>query len=191
MQSNFRRTGALTCATAPRPRNGLAEEQLQRILATDKTSWLDGDSKLFFREPGLTAAQKAPEASPRWATEAVAGATGPAFELHSKPGSNRVIYLDFDGQTITGTAWNTGGKPATVDVTPYDTDGNPNSWSTAEQDVVRDVWARVAEDYAPFDVDVTTQEPTAAAIDRTGSSDQQYGTRVLIDPTTWYQSGCG
>jgi hypothetical protein len=49
----------------------------------------------------------------------------------------------------------------------------------------------VAEDYAPFDVDVTTQEPSAAAIDRSGSADQQYGTRVVVDPGTWYQSGCG
>ncbi|WP_406049791.1 pre-peptidase C-terminal domain-containing protein [Kribbella sp. NBC_00889] len=172
-------------------RNGLAEEQLQRILATDKTSWLDADSKLFFREPGLTAAQKAPEASPRWATEAVAGATGPAFELHSKPGSNRVIYLDFDGHTITGTAWNASKGIDPVNVSAYDTDGDPANYSTAEQDVVREVWARVAEDYSTFDVDVTTQEPPQSAIDRSGASDEQYGTRVLIDPDTWYQSGCG
>ena len=174
-------------------RNGIPAAQLEHILATDKTSWLDRDGKLFYREPvaGPAARRAAAAPSPRWAAKAVAAATGPAFELHSKPGSNRVIYLDFDGHTITGTAWNTGGKPATVNVTAYDTDGNPNSWSTAEQDVVRDVWARVSEDYAPFDVDVTTQEPAAAAITRSGASDQQYGTRVLIDPTTWYQSGCG
>jgi hypothetical protein len=174
-------------------RSGVPAAQLEQILATDKTAWLDRGGRLFYREPVATAAERKTAAapSPRWATRAVAAATGPAFELHSKPGSNRVIYLDFDGQTITGTAWNTNGKPATVNVTPYDTDGNPASYSTAEQDVVRDVWARVAEDYAPFDVDVTTQQPTAAAIDRSGASDQQYGTRVLIDPTTWYQSGCG
>lgn len=174
-------------------RSGVPASQLEQILATDKTAWLDRGGKLFYREPVATAVERKTAAapSPRWATQAVAAATGPAFELHSKPGSNRVIYLDFDGQTITGTAWNTNGKPASVNVTPYDTDGNPTSWSTAEQDVVRDVWARVAEDYAPFDVDVTTQQPTAAAIDRSGASDQQYGTRVLIDPTTWYQSGCG
>ena len=170
-------------------RNGISAAKLQQILATDKTSWLDKDGKLFYREP--VSAKQAAAPSPRWATKAVAAATGPAFELHSKPGSNRVIYLDFDGHTITGTAWNTGGKPSTVNVTPYDTNGNTSTWSTAEQDVVRDVWARIAEDYAPFDVDVTTQAPAQAAITRSGSSDQQYGTRVLIDPTTWYQSGCG
>ncbi|MEU4391091.1 pre-peptidase C-terminal domain-containing protein [Kribbella sp. NPDC023855] len=175
-------------------RNGLGEQQLQRILATDKTSWLDKDGKLFYAEPMASAKQRSASAtakSPKWATTAVAAATGPAFELHSKPGSNRVIYLDFDGHTITGTAWNTNGKPSTVNVTAYDTDGNTANWSTTEQNVVREVWARIAEDYAPFDVDVTTQAPAESAITRSGSTDQQYGTRVLIDPTSWYQSGCG
>jgi hypothetical protein len=171
-------------------RNGIPAAQLQKILATDKTSWLDKDGTLFYREP-VTGTQQTSAASPRWATTAVAAATGPAFELHSKPGSNRVIYLDFDGHTVTGTAWNTNGKPATATVTPYDTNGNTSTWSTAEQDVVHDVWARVAEDYAPFDVDVTTQAPPQDAITRTDAADQKYGTRVLIDPTTWYQTSCG
>lgn len=171
--------------------NRMPAEQLRQILATDKTAWLDADSKLFFREPGLTTTQKAPEASPRWARTAAEGATGPAFELHSKPGSNRVIYLDFGGHTITGTAWNASKGVDPVNVSAYDTDGDPANYSTAEQDVVHEVWARVAEDYSTFDVDVTTQEPPQSAIDRSGASDQQYGTRVLIDPDTWYQSGCG
>src|ERR671915_315007 len=83
--------------------------------------------------------------------DAQQSAPGRAFGLHSKKGSNRVIYLDFDGHPVTGTGWNTDGKPASVKVAPYDTNGNTTTWSTAEQDVVRDVWARVAEDYAPFD----------------------------------------
>ena len=172
-------------------RNGLSEQKLLDTLATDKTSWLDADGRLFFREPTLTAVEKAAEVSPRWATVSVAAGVGPAFELHSKPGSNRVIYLDFDGHSITGTAWNASKGIDPVNVSPYDTDGNPASFSTAEQDVVHEVWARVAEDYAAFDVDVTTQEPSQDAITRTNASDQQYGTRVLIDPDTWYQSGCG
>ena len=36
---------------------------------------------------------------------------------------------------------------------------------------MQDAWQRVAEDYAPFDVDVTTEDPGAAAIDRTGPGD--------------------
>jgi hypothetical protein len=172
-------------------RNGIAELKLQQILATDKTSWLDKDGKLFFKEPVATAKEKAATGSKVSKQTLAAAAAGPAFELHSKAGSNRVIYLDFDGHTITNTAWNTNGKPATVNITAYDTDGNTSTWSAAEQAVVREVWARVSEDYAPFDVDVTTQAPPESAIDRSSSSDQQYGTRVVIDPTTWYQSGCG
>ncbi|MFC0624964.1 M12 family metallo-peptidase [Kribbella deserti] len=191
-------TQGKTALTAVKPRlaelaerNGLAEQKLLGILATDKAAWLDRDGRLFYKEPAATKAEKASEPAPRWAKQAVVAATGPAFQLNSKPGSNRVIYLDFDGHTITGTAWNTNGKPATVNVGAYDTDGNPGVFSTAEQDVVRAVWQRVAEDYSPFDVNVTTQAPAESAITRSGSSDLQYGTRVLIDPGTWYQSGCG
>ncbi|GAA1567216.1 hypothetical protein GCM10009804_24740 [Kribbella hippodromi] len=184
-------TGNPAAAQQPAPSiDQVSADHLRQILATDKTARLDSDGKLFYREPIATPAERRAAPSPRWAKRAVAGATGPAFQLHSKPGSNRVIYLDFDGHTITGTAWNTNGKPASVNVGAYDTDGDPATFSTAEQDVVREVWARVAEDYAPFDVDVTTQEPSAAAIDRSGASDQKYGTRVLIDPGTWYQSDC-
>src|SRR3712207_8665689 len=32
--------------------------------------------------------------------------TGDAFALHSKPGSQRVIFLDFDGSLVSGTGWN-------------------------------------------------------------------------------------
>ena len=46
------------------------------------------------------------------------------------------------------------------------------------------MWQRVAEDYAAFDVDVTTQDPGAPAIDRTNAGDQAYGTRALISADT-------
>ncbi|WBQ05555.1 PPC domain-containing protein [Kribbella sp. CA-293567] len=171
--------------------NGMSERKFRDTLAADKTAWLDSAGRLFFREPMLTEAQQAHEVSPRWATTKVAAAEGPAFELHSKPGADKVIYLDFDGHSITGTAWNADKAIDPIAVSAYDTDGNAASFSTAEQDVVHEVWARVAEDYAAFDVDVTTQQPSQEAINRTDAADQQYGTRVLIDPGTWYQSSCG
>jgi hypothetical protein len=167
-------------------RNGETPDRLRAILANDRTSWLDRGGRLYYTEPAAPAAtrQATPAAKPK---SQLAG----AFELHSRPGSNRVIYLDFTGHTITGTAWNASKGIDPVDVTPYDTDGNPGSFSAAEQAVVTETWQRVAEDYAPFEVDVTTQDPGAAAINRSSSSDTVYGTRVLVDPTSWYQSGCG
>lgn len=106
-----------------------------------------------------------------------------SFTLHSKPGSQRTIFLDFDGAGVNGTQWNTdtglpgGTHPA------WDPGGNGASFSAAELATVQDIWARVAEDYAPFDVDVTTADPGAAAITRSGSADQVFGTRALITPS--------
>jgi hypothetical protein len=79
---------------------------------------------------------------------------------HSKPGSANVIYLDFNGHTVTGTVWNTGsGAAAAYECVPYDTDGNTGSFSPAEQSSIVRIWERVAEDYRTFDVDVTTEAP--------------------------------
>ncbi|MDD5395099.1 MAG: zinc-dependent metalloprotease family protein [Thiothrix sp.] len=83
-----------------------------------------------------------------------------AFALHSKPGSSKVVYLDFNGHAITGTAWNSGAT-ATFNALPYDLDGNSASFSAAELSSIAEVWRRIAEDYAPFDVDITTQEPVS------------------------------
>lgn len=42
---------------------------------------------------------------------------------------------------------------------PFDKDGDPTQYNSDEQFIIVQVWARVAEDYAGFDVDVTTEEP--------------------------------
>src|SRR5690606_33977652 len=58
------------------------------------------------------------------------------------------------------------------------------------------IWQRVAEDFAPFDVDVTTEDLGEAIIHRTNLADQIFGTRVLIT-NSWVVSdavcgsGCG
>ncbi len=81
---------------------------------------------------------------------------------HSRPGSSKVIYLDFNGHVVTGTAWNSGaGTPASYVCTPYDTDGNAGSFSPAEQAGIVLVWERIAESLRNFDVDVTTEQPAA------------------------------
>jgi len=79
------------------------------------------------------------------------------FSLHSRPGSANVVYLDFDGHTITGTAWNS--SQNTYEAKPFDLDGDPASFNATERAAIAEIWHRVAEDYAPFDIDVTTEEP--------------------------------
>ena len=84
------------------------------------------------------------------------------------------------------------GSLASLPAEPFDTDGSPSTFSEAERAVIQDVWRRVAEDYAPFDVNVTTADPGEAALVRTDGADQVYGTRVVIDGDTPDQScSCG
>ncbi len=81
------------------------------------------------------------------------------FKLHSLPGAANTIFVDFDGARISGKAWNkTAGIPS-WEAKPYDTDGKPRSFSDSEVSSMAEIWERIAEDFAPFDVDVTTEDP--------------------------------
>jgi hypothetical protein len=80
---------------------------------------------------------------------------------HSLPGSTNIIYIDFNGHTIVGTAWNEQYARAVYNARPYDLDGDESSFSAAEQVAMSRIWNRMAEDFAPFNVDVTTEEPPA------------------------------
>ncbi|MEN8261116.1 MAG: zinc-dependent metalloprotease family protein, partial [Pseudomonadota bacterium] len=79
------------------------------------------------------------------------------FTLHSRPNSSNVVFLDFDGHVIQDTAWNETTNPLIAE--GFDTDGDPSSISSSEADKIFDIWLRVSEDLAPFDIDVTTEEP--------------------------------
>jgi hypothetical protein len=80
-------------------------------------------------------------------------------KLHSRPGSTKTIFVDFNGGTLRKTAWNNNEGVTSWKTRPYDTDGNPKSFSTAEVNAMAGIWHQIAEDYAPFDVDVTTENP--------------------------------
>jgi hypothetical protein len=82
-----------------------------------------------------------------------------AFSLNSKAGASRTVYLDMDGHNVTGTIWNNNQGVDTFYMRPYDTDGNEASFSQSELNDIAETWKRVAEDFAPYDINVTTQEP--------------------------------
>lgn len=74
--------------------------------------------------------------------------------LHSNPNSPVKLYLDFDGhfEAQWGGFYNV--------VTPvYDIDGDATTFSQQELNNIYEIWQRIAEDFAPFNVDVTTEEP--------------------------------
>ena len=105
---------------------------------------------------------------------------GWTFQLHSSPTSSKVIYLDFNGHTTTGTKWNNSTMGSSFYSPAYDLDGNPAIFNNEELSRIQQIWQRVAADYAPFDVDVTTQEPPTDWLMKSNSTDPNYGIRAVI-----------
>ena len=96
------------------------------------------------------------------AEAAPVGTLDDAFALHSRPGAPNTVFIDFDGHEITATAWNnSSGRPATYYAKPYDLDSSPGTFSSTERGRIVDIWHRVSEDLAPFNIDVTTEEPNS------------------------------
>ena len=169
-------------AAVVRVLNHLTDDELEH-LAEDSTSWLDECGRVFVADRGVSpASQVAADAAPREAVPA------DVFALSSRPGSTRTIYLDFDGATYSGTRWKNG---AQIVSPAYSIDGDPSTFTEVERAQVYLAWRTVAEDYAPFDVNVTTLRPDPSALTRTTSADQTYGMPVVISPTNSVGSGCG
>ena len=90
--------------------------------------------------------------------------------LNSYPSAPVTIYLDFDGEYVTGTSWNWNGP----------INAQPPALTTA---TIREIFERVAEDYRIFNVNITTDSNVynAAPFHRK--------TRIIITPTnSWYGS---
>ena len=94
--------------------------------------------------------------------------------LNSNSGiTNKVVYLDFDGQQVIGTAWNSGNL---INALP----------STMNASNIIQIWKRVSEDYRPFNVNVTTDSM------RFNNAVPNSRIRVVVTPTSaWYGSAGG
>lgn len=93
--------------------------------------------------------------------------------LNSYPSASPVIFLDFDGQTVANTAWNVSGPIYC----------GASGLNTAQ---MTEVFNRVAEDYRPFNLNITTDSTKyfAAPVAKR--------TRVIVTITSdWYGSAGG
>lgn len=146
---------------------GKSSEELIALLRSDNTVYIDTRGRLLFVDSSVSKADAGPrdhhthhvsdanmgisEAGDK-ATIGVpstGGAPFPvdqSFSLHSRSNSSRSIYLNFKGQDS---------NPA------FDLDNVPGTFSAIERAVIQKIWLRVAEDFAAFDVDITTEAPTA------------------------------
>lgn len=88
--------------------------------------------------------------------------------LNSYPSARATIFLDFDGQYVTGTAWNWSGS-INAQAPPF----------TPEN--ITEIFNRVAEDYRIFNINVTTDSTVFDA------APVFQRTRIIITPTNaWY-----
>lgn len=168
-----------------------SSSELRRLLLEDPTLHVDEADNLLYIDDATEEAPTTDNSAPT-VSAAAPFAYDQTFKLHSRPGSNRVIFLDFDGYVTSNTQWNTSytsGQP--INSAPFSIDADPNTFNTQEQDAIQYIWQRVAEDYAPFDVDITTEDPGDAAIFRSSSTDLIYGTRAVISPTNFTGSSIG
>ncbi len=148
-----------------------------RALAGDRMVWMSSTGRLFSVDDFAGAKR---DASPAGTGQAPPYPYAKTFKLHSLKTAQRTIYLDFTGHTVTGTDWNASTGVDPQNYPAYSIDGNTGAFSNAEKEQIQLTYQKIAEDYAPFKVDVTTEQPPAARIDRANAGDQVYGTRLLV-----------
>ena len=116
---------------------------------------------------------------------------------NSLPGATNTLYLDFAGFTYSGTWF--GSTPGTT--APYHSDNTSTSSSFTSHDLenIQASFQRVAEKYAPFNINVTTVDPAVAAGQAASDSTRQayYNTTARVMHTviggtgSWYGSAGG
>lgn len=156
---------------------GMSSASLSNLLLSDSTVHLDRKGRLLNIDAGLTqnstvdtdagGVLQASSATPAAAsTTAAPFPLDQTFKLHTKTSSTRVLYLNFTGE---------GANPA------FSLDAVPSTYSDAERILIQKVWQRVSEDYAPFDVDVTTEHPALPS--------GKIGMTILITPRVYEAGG--
>ena len=178
---------------------GKTAVQLRQLLLRDRTLRIGKTGRLYRKSPPATpvaisrasasraqvnapvAGKSVSPANMPWAGN-TAAPLAQTFKLHSNPGADKTIYLNFVGETLTSaSALVTDNELSSITVPPYSTDADPG-FSDEELRTIQEIWQRVAEDYSPFAVDVTTEPVAQDRITRSGSTDLNYGTEVLFAP---------
>jgi len=95
------------------------------------------------------------------------------FNLSSNPTATKTIYLDFDGYYSAKSVWENG---ADLSLGAF----YSNLTADATRTEIQRIWARVAEDFAPFNVNVTTREPNSEDLKNTGGTDDRWGIRAAF-----------
>jgi hypothetical protein len=95
--------------------------------------------------------------------------------LNSKPDAEHTVYLNFFGGIF---EYHPTGQDLTV--LKFDKDGDSSTFSEAELLEVQQIWAGIAEDFAPFDLNITTELPDPGALVNSSLEDDTWGVSLLI-----------
>lgn len=101
------------------------------------------------------------------------------FNLDSSLTATKTIFLDFNGYHSVGNSWG-----HDIQFPAYDLDGDPSTFSDAEREEIQKIFQNVAEDFMPFNVNVTTESPGSTALRKLGTGDQHWGVRVVMTQAT-------
>src|SRR6476659_3922332 len=102
----------------------------------------------------------------------------PAYS--SNPGAAATLYLDFDGHFEA--QW---GEYSNAVTPVYSIDADTTSFASYELASIKEIWQRVSEDFAPFNINVTTVNP--------GNFANGHAMRVAIGGSglDWYHQAIG
>jgi hypothetical protein len=140
---------------------GKSSDEFRSLLKRDRALVLDRRGRLFVEDHLLVPLAAAATPAQQSVNDGTLLPVDQTFLLHSRPARARTIYLNFKGATLVGHGLEQ--QRHHHHAQPFDLDGVPYTFSTAELQRIQAIWQRVAEDYAPFDVNVTTE---AAAPDK-------------------------
>ncbi len=136
--------------------------------AKDRDLHVSADNRLFYAckmvapigsiPGGVAAIQTGPDTSKYTTLPSTYDATT-TFQLHSRPGAARVLYLDFNGHTTPAGIWDT----AAIVTPAFKLSGTTAASDQINLNAIRDIWLHVSEDFSPWDIDVTTEEPPITA----------------------------
>ena len=156
-------------------------DHLKKLFQNDKTLKMDQSGKLFYAEENLPSAATLGDGTIPNNPAANEIPEAETFKLHSKPASVvGKIYLNFAGRTVTSSVWNSN-TPFVTEA--YNKDGVAG-FNSDELTQIRSMWLAVAEDYAAFNIDVTTEPPT--------NIDYTRFIEIIITPSnSWYGSSAG
>lgn len=107
--------------------------------------------------------------------------------LQSRPGASNVLFIDYWGGILANSYWNANyTSNAPINYTPYDTDFNPGNFSSTERYSMWLAWREAVEDFAPFNINITTSRAVYDAAAITNRAQM-----IVTTTRDWYSSSAG